>query len=52
MAIREDLIYKEECFKIIGLIFKVFNDIGYGYKEKFYQNAIAHIFTENRILFK
>ncbi len=52
MAIREDLIYKDECYKIIGLVFSVFNELGYGHKEKFYQNAIANIFTENKISFK
>jgi GxxExxY protein len=52
MAIRNDLIYKDECYKIIGLIFEIFNGVGYGYKEKFYQNAVANSFTENKITFK
>lgn len=52
MAIREDLIYKDECYKIIGLVFSVFNELGYGHREKFYQNAISDIFTENKIPFK
>lgn len=46
------MIYKEECYKIIGLVFEVFNGVGHGYKEKFYQNAIANLFTENKIPFK
>jgi GxxExxY protein len=50
--IRSDLIYKDECYKIIGIIFDVFNDIGYGHKEKFCQNAIAEAFKENNINFK
>lgn len=52
MKQREDLIYKEECYKIVGLIFEVFNSVGYGHKEKFYQKAIANIFAENNIIFK
>jgi GxxExxY protein len=52
MAIRQDLIYKDECYKIIGLIFTVFNNLGYGHKEKFYQNAIAEAFTEDKVDFK
>lgn len=52
MAIREDLIYKDECYKIIGLIFEIFNGVGYGFKEKFYQNAVANAFVENKIPFK
>src|SRR3989344_8814909 len=52
MAIRKDLIYKDECYKIIGLVFEVFNNVGCGHKEKFYQNAIAEVFAENKIEFK
>lgn len=52
MTIRQDLIYKDECYKIIGLIFEVFNELGFGHKEKFYENAIASSFTENKIPFK
>ncbi|MCX6762059.1 MAG: GxxExxY protein [Candidatus Moranbacteria bacterium] len=52
MRAREELIYKEECYKIIGLIFEVFNNVGYGHKEKFYQKAVANIFTENGITLK
>lgn len=36
-----ELLYKELSFKIIGIIFKVFNKLGYGYQEKYYQRAIA-----------
>ena len=49
MAIRNDLVYKDECYKIVGLIFEVFNECGYGYKERFYQKAIAEIFKKNNI---
>lgn len=50
--IKKDLIYAEECYKVIGLIFNVFNEFGYGYKEKFYQKAIVEVFWENNIEFK
>jgi len=49
---RNDLIYKDECYKIVGLIFEVFNNLGFGHKEKFYQNAIASEFKKNKIDFK
>jgi GxxExxY protein len=52
MAKRDDLVYKDECYKIIGLIFEVFNNLGYGYKEKIYQKAIAETFKQNKIDFK
>lgn len=52
MAIRDDLIYKKECYDIIGVIFEVFNAVGYGHKENFYQKAIANSFLEKKIDFK
>lgn len=38
---RDDLIYPELSYQIIGILFSVFNSLGYGYKEKYYQRAIA-----------
>ena len=49
---KKELVYADECYKIIGLIFEIFNKFGYGYKEKFYQKAIAEIFKKNDIAFK
>ncbi|PIZ89152.1 MAG: GxxExxY protein [Candidatus Nealsonbacteria bacterium CG_4_10_14_0_2_um_filter_38_17] len=37
----EKLVHKDLSYKIIGLIFKVFNKLGYGYQEKYYQRALA-----------
>ncbi len=49
---RDDLIYSTECYLIMGLIFSVFNDLGYGYKESHYEKAIANKFKENKISYK
>jgi GxxExxY protein len=49
--IKRNLIYADECYRIMGLIFNVYNDIGYGHKENFYQKAIAETFKENKIEF-
>ncbi len=38
---RDDLIYPELSYKLIGMAFKVFNDTGYGMSEKFYQKIFA-----------
>ena len=38
---RDDLIYPELSYKLIGTAFKVFNDTGYGMNEKFYQKIFA-----------
>lgn len=49
---KRNLIFAEECYQIIGVCFEVFNKIGYGHKEKFYQEAIAQGFREKKIEFK
>lgn len=49
---RKDLIYAKECYEIIGLVFYVFNEFGYGHKEKFYQKVISEVFRKNKIDFK
>jgi GxxExxY protein len=46
------LIYPEECYQIIGICFEVYNKLGYGYKEKFYQQAIEEILREKQINFQ
>lgn len=37
----QDLVYKELSYKIIGVAFNVFNNLGYGMQEKYYQKAFA-----------
>ncbi len=49
---RKDLIYPELCYQILGILFKVWTDLGFGYKEKTYQKAIAREFKDHRIEFK
>lgn len=48
---RTDLIYPELSYQIIGALFGVFNELGYGYREKFYQRAIAQEFSKSNIKF-
>ena len=50
--IREDLIYPELSYKIMGCAFEVFNELGYGYAEKEYQKALAISFKKQKIAFK
>ncbi len=38
---REDLIYKDECYKIVGILYKVIKQLGGDLLEKHYQKAIA-----------
>ena len=34
------LIYPELSYKVVGVLFKVYNQLGGGYQEKYYQQAI------------
>lgn len=38
---RDDLIYPELSYVIIGILFEVYNTIGPGHKEKYYQKSVA-----------
>ena len=38
---RQDLIYPELCYEIIGVLFDVWTQIGAGHKEKVYQKAVS-----------
>lgn len=35
-----ELIYPELSYKIVGILYKVYNQLGGGYQEKYYQQAI------------
>ncbi|MCX5751923.1 MAG: GxxExxY protein [Candidatus Saganbacteria bacterium] len=46
-----DLIYPELSYQIIGVLYKVYNELGGGYQEKVYQAAIKREFLKNDIDF-
>ena len=39
--LRDDLVYKDEYYKIVGVLYKVFKELGAELLEKHYQKAIA-----------
>ncbi len=39
--LRDDLVYKDECYRIIGIIYKVFKELGGDLLEKHYQKAVS-----------
>ena len=39
-------------YEIVGALFEVFNKLGFGYSEKFYQKAVEEILTFLKIPFK
>jgi GxxExxY protein len=42
----EKVIYKDLSYQIMGVMFEIYNELGYGYQEKYYEKAIAKVFTE------
>lgn len=43
---RNDLIYPELSYKVVGCAFDVYNSLGGGRHEKYYQRALAEAFKE------
>lgn len=52
MLQRKDLIYPELSYKLVGLAYDVFNELGHGHLEKIYQKAYAKELKESNIEFK
>jgi GxxExxY protein len=50
--IKKDLLYPELSYQIIGILFEVYNTLGYGYKEKYYQASIAALLKSLGLKFK
>jgi len=46
------VVYKELSYVIIGILFEVYNELGYGHPEKYYYRAISKAFTMRKIDFK
>jgi GxxExxY protein len=49
---KKDLIYPELSHKITGCAFEVFNELGFGHAEKFYQKALALQFKKAGLKYK
>ena len=50
--IKKDLLYPELSYQIIGILFEVYNTLGYGYKEKYYQASITALLKSLGVKFK
>lgn len=46
---RDDLVYPELSYKVVGCAFEVFKSLGFGHPEKVYQKAMAILFDEKKI---
>ncbi|MDP3143487.1 MAG: GxxExxY protein [Candidatus Omnitrophota bacterium] len=49
---RKDLVYPDLCYQIIGILFDVYNNLGYGRSEKVYQRAVALGLKDSGLEFK
>jgi GxxExxY protein len=45
----ESLLYKDLSYRVIGLAMQVHNELGFGFLEKVYENALMVLFEENGI---
>jgi GxxExxY protein len=52
MNTENKVIYKELSYQIVGILFDVYNDLGYGYQEKYYEKAVSKYFVANSIRFQ
>ena len=51
-SLRKPLVYSDLTHKIIGALFSVFNNIGHGHKESFYQKGFARELEVIALTFK
>lgn len=49
---KDDLLFPELSYQLIGVLFDVHNTLGYGYQEKYYQKAIAASLKRIQIPFR
>lgn len=52
MLKRQDLLYPQLSYQIIGILFDVSNSLEYGYQERYYQKAIAVKMKELNVNFQ
>lgn len=43
------LIHPDLSYKIVGILYDSYNKLGYGYQEKYYQNAIETLLNKEKI---
>jgi GxxExxY protein len=48
----QNIVYRDLSYKIIGIAYNIFDELGPGHKEKYYQNAFVISFNKENIKFK
>jgi len=46
-----ELIYPQLSYEVIGLLYDVYNELGFGHKEKIYQKAFEQLLAKKNIRF-
>lgn len=49
---RDDLVYAELHYKVAGILFEVFRELGAGFKESYYEKAVAVLLRKYGIAFR
>ena len=52
MRTRKNIIYADEVYEIIGMMYEIWDKMGFGHKESFYQKAVKEIFKKKKKKFK
>lgn len=50
--IKKDVLYPELSYKIVGILYEVYNELGYGFQEKYYEKAVAKAFEQKGLSYK
>lgn len=45
----DKVLYRELSYQIVGVLFDVYNEVGYGHREKHYENAVAIGLEERKL---
>lgn len=48
----EKVIYKELSYLLVGILFDIYNELGYGYQEKHYERAIGKELARRKVPYK
>ena len=46
------MIYKELSYLLVGILFDIYNELGYGYQEKHYERAIGKELARRKVPYK
>lgn len=48
----DKIFHKELSYELVGILYEVYNELGYGHKEKFYELGIEKLLIRNNLRYK